>query len=177
MTNQCDWCIRWLPLNEYWNHIDVTPWWIFWCTKDRYKKESIWQTVYEQLQEIQDKIGDRSLSTWCIVFNKEWGQHKKHKVLSYTMKTNWEFDVVCDWYELYDLLEWNIIWHPISLSRVLSALGEKYWYVNWVVWIINSHNKEDSVDRKLLTEDWGDAMLDNQSPETIKAIWEIVCKS
>lgn len=55
MNNQCDWCLRWLPLNEYWNHIDVAPWWIFWCSKHLYEKETTWQTVYEQLQEILNK--------------------------------------------------------------------------------------------------------------------------
>ncbi len=34
--NQCDWCMRNLPVNNYWNHIDSYPWWIFWCTKHLY---------------------------------------------------------------------------------------------------------------------------------------------
>lgn len=69
---------------------------------------------------------------------------------------------------------------PISLARVLSALGNEYWYKKWMLhqqlededWIYD----QNIAIRKLLTDFWSDAMLSDQSPETIKAIWEIVCK-
>lgn len=78
--------------------------------------------------------------------------------------------------EIYDEVL-NIFWW-VSLSRVLSALGDEYpcsyqvdmWYIDIL------DEKLSKIPRKLLTEDWSDATLDDQSPETIKAIWEIVCK-
>lgn len=81
--------------------------------------------------------------------------------------------------EIYDEVL-NIFWW-VSLSRVLSALGNEYRYKKWMLyqqlededWIYD----QNIAIRKLLTDDWSDAMLSDQSPETIKAIWEIVCKS
>lgn len=80
--------------------------------------------------------------------------------------------------EIYDEVL-NIFWW-VSLSRVLSALGNEYWYKKWMLhqqlededWIYD----QNIAIRKLLTDFWSDAMLSDQSPETIKAIWEIVCK-
>lgn len=106
------------------------------------EKEITWQTVYEQLQEIQEKIGNYIQHWWAI----EW----------------W-------WRKVYD---------PISLSRVLSALGSWFYYKYKFIYKIETYmeNEYKLCERKLLNDDNSDCMLSDQSPETIKAIWEIVCK-
>jgi len=38
MINQCDWCMRWLPVNN-WIHYEEHPWWPFVCTAHLYKKK------------------------------------------------------------------------------------------------------------------------------------------
>ncbi len=77
------------------------------------------------------------------------------------------------WYDnLYNFIGYD----PISLSRVLSALWDEYRYVNWIVWVINSHSQEDSFDRKLLTDSWNDAYLDDQSDETIEALHKLLVR-
>ena len=71
-------------------------------------------------------------------------------------------------------------YYPISLSRVLSDLSWWYGYevcswqiIEYIEWDFEYNT---ICYRKLLNENDSDAMLDDQSPETIKAIWEIVCK-
>ena len=86
------------------------------------------------------------------------------------------------WYTKKSIPDNN--YDPISLSRVLSALGYEYLYYDdsiymvddWAEWYRINHMISAICERKLLTDSWSDAMLSDQSPETIKAIWEIVCK-
>lgn len=141
-----------------------------------------WQTVYEQLQEIQDKIANKTLSEWCRYISKlNW------KV--YTYKWEWE-DNYPYWAGLARDWDETILWHPISLSRVLSDLGKEYrvqrseeridyalkmWLVKKdAIW--STDWDTINVSWKFHNEDNSDCMLSDQSPETIKAIWEIVCK-
>lgn len=66
---------------------------------------------------------------------------------------------------------------PVSLSRVLSALGHWYWYdfSNQMIMFMKD-SFIDGIYWYLLKEDKSDAYLDDQSDETIKAIREIICK-
>ncbi len=129
-------------------------------------------TTEKMLQDIQEKIWDKTLGFWCLI--EVWWEHKD----ICTWKC-WDTHIFWNNYRTID--KWwisEIIWHPISLSRVLSALGDEYpcsyqvdmWYIDIL------DEKLSKIPRKLLTEDWSDAMLSDQSPETIKAIREIVCK-
>lgn len=69
-------------------------------------------------------------------------------------------------------------YYPISLSRVLTALGESKSYSNWYIldrgrdWFCSYFKKV--CKRKLLNEDWTDATLFDQSQETITAIWVLL---
>lgn len=67
---------------------------------------------------------------------------------------------------------------PVSLSRVLSALGDDYIYSLCSIYSTDwwSRIREYICDRNLLLEDNSDAYLDDQSDETIEAIREIICK-
>lgn len=117
-----------------------------------------WQTVYEQLQEIQE----------AVLKKVNYQEYR----LYHDFIEKWNKSIVAD--NRYKLS----LNKPISLSRALSALGDEYpcsyqvdmWYIDIL------DEKLSKIPRKLLTEDWSDAMLSDQSPETIKAIWEIVCK-
>lgn len=67
---------------------------------------------------------------------------------------------------------------PISLARVLSALNkdfrlkynpfsEEIYIDNWETWFL-------FIPRKLLTDSWSDAFLDDQSDDTIRAILTLI---
>lgn len=131
------------------------------------KKNNVWQIEsidrQSMIDKIYEKIADKTLSFWCIIF------HKKN--------VDCEYDRY--WKRTWDDTAWNtrnlyvdeIIWHPISLARVLSAL---IWIV-WIHWsIIVKYDINwwwrDICPRKLLTDSWNDAILDDQSDETIRAI-------
>jgi len=76
------------------------------------------------------------------------------------------------------------IFNNISLARVLSALGDDYKYENstWsICHYITRHNSLDYYeeldfwfDRKLLTDWWSDAYLDDQYDDTIRAILTLI---
>lgn len=159
------------------------------------KENTTWQTVYEQLQEIQYKIGDRTLSTWCVFEqNTSWEDWLLYKHTIIEVQESWRKTIIeCNWEKRIGYIpfsyndenrepsRWiikNIIWHPISLARVLSALGKLYFYDWWLQWWETEKKYEAYYicKRKLLNKDNSDCMLSDQSPETIKAIWEIVCK-
>lgn len=72
---------------------------------------------------------------------------------------------------------WWKVYDPISLARVLSALGHWYWYdfSNQMIMFMKD-SFIDGIYWYLLKEDKSDAYLDDQSDETIKAIREIICK-
>lgn len=72
----------------------------------------------------------------------------------------------------------------LSLSRVLSALWDKYIYkqqslVDMIVYdepIESEKYYLFDIPRKLLNEDWSDAMLDDQSDETIETLYELLVR-
>lgn len=75
--------------------------------------------------------------------------------------------------------EYSPSWFPISLSRVLTALWECFYY-DWNIYIeefdtpllsnASFLTKKRICDRKLLNEDWTDCNLFQQSQDTITAI-------
>lgn len=105
------------------------------------------------LQEIQEKIGTKRINEWLETVTDVWYWQHTYSI------NKWEYQ---EWY------------YPISLSRVLSALGEWFWCIDGFIW--NMKKPINLCKRKLITDTWSDAMLDDQSDHTIKAIWEIVCK-
>ena len=149
-------------------------------------------TTEKMLQEIQEKIGDKTLSFWCKIIRLNWIEET---VIKFDAKPDWSFYLVtlCSsnnthyWVSLSlsDVENIIIIWHPITLTYLLYNLWRGYIYDNWE---IVEHKKIWSIDEfdNIFRCDWvltkktnyrnRDAMLSDQSPETIKAIWEIVCK-
>lgn len=73
-------------------------------------------------------------------------------------------------------------YYPISLSRVLSVLdtSRKNWHIethqykDWSFLIFTEKSNMPVCGRKLLNENWSDAILDDQSDETIQAIYNIL---
>ena len=138
-------------------------------------------TIQQMLQEIQEKIGNQDIidtqkQKLYQVFRTRYNCSRVREARQYNTMSQEDFSPLEEDEEIYDEVL-NIFWW-VSLSRVLSALGDEYpcsyqvdmWYIDIL------DEKLSKIPRKLLTEDWSDAMLSDQSPETIKAIWEIVCK-
>lgn len=135
-------------------------------------------TIQQMLQEIQEKIGNQDIidtqkQKLYQVFRTRYNCSRVREARQYNTMSQEDFSPLEEDEEIYDEVL-NIFWW-VSLSRVLSALGEWYTYYvalekiyDWDSWYI---------PRKLLTDSWSDATLSDQSDETIKAIWEIVCKS
>ena len=121
----------------------------------------------QMIQNIQDKIG-----IWELIQSNDYNivRDPNINIIKYNC-------TICNeeskpWHKCE-----RMFYKKISLSRVLSALGNQYWYVNWDIiydysdwyWNISYETK-----RKLTNEDNSDAMIDDQSPETIKAIYDIL---
>lgn len=117
-----------------------------------------WQTVYEQLQEIQE----------AVLKKVNYQEYR----LYHDFIEKWNKSIVAD--NRYKLS----LNKPISLSRVLSALGDDYCLFQWEIFETDwwSWMRDTICSRKLLNEDKSDCMLSDQSEDTIKAIWEIICK-
>ena len=158
-------------------------------------------TTQQMIEAIQEKIADKTPSKWCMIRFDDWQrwQITQAQMLraSTEEKNCWMKDemeyLLCyftssgTFKKIYR--EENIdkiIWHPVSLARVLNALGDTYWY-DWHRWWIvhyelwhNSLDYTQSFDywiwRNLRNEDWSDCMLDSQSEETIEALYNIICK-
>jgi len=149
-------------------------------------------TTEKMLQEIYSKIANKTLSWWCKIIRMNWIEET---VVKFDVKWNWSFYLVtlCNsnnthyWVSLSlsDVENIIIIWHPITLTYLLYNLWRSYIYESWEIieqkkiWSIDQY---DNIFRCnwVLTQKTNyrnrDAMLNDQSPETIKAIWEIVCK-
>lgn len=74
-------------------------------------------------------------------------------------------------------------YYPISLSRVLTALGDEYhrgkikdhyWERIWIIHTSQYWAVICSARRKLLNEDKSEASLFDQSQDTITAIWVLL---
>ena len=72
----------------------------------------------ENILQAQKLWADKELKFWMIVCDTSRWQTTYHRCISRTVKENWEFNVGCDWYEIYDLCYINIIGSPIDYSRL-----------------------------------------------------------
>lgn len=165
-------------LSNVWNWEHTEDWW-----RRAIPNPHPILTTEKMLQEIQEKIGNQDIidtqkQKLYQVFRTRYNCSRVREARQYNTMSQEDFSPLEEDEEIYDEVL-NIFWW-VSLSRVLSALGNEYRYKKWMLyqqlededWIYD----QNIAIRKLLTEDWSDAMLSDQSPETIKAIWEIVCK-
>ena len=140
----------------------------------------------EMIQEIQEKIADKTLSFGCELLRQsnDWYKnsyyilwpwsHSRWRISSIPF---WSMDIEFDW-DMISKSSWDWyenIWHPVSLSRVLSALGIHYGFYQSEWYSIIYHLEcqlipWEYISRKLLKEDWSDAHLQDQSDETIQAL-------
>lgn len=165
------------------------------------KNEKIITDRESMLSEIKEKIVDKTLSFWCqldvnLRWDNDWWprkfgtvivdeEHKNGGIVLYRTRHPL-YQITSDRVEYKkNIWELKIIWHKVILSRVLSALGEFYdyrrGYISFVEYIIDvdwkRENWEDNIcERKLLNEDLSDAMLDDQSDETIEKLHEILVR-
>lgn len=138
----------------------------------------------QMLDAIYEKYADKTLSFWCLILSDrfEWicpfvyiSDHRIYEDLCYIMISHDNYATpLCAKDNIVE-----IIWHPISLTRVLSVLGDTYFFDKHIFqkierdddWLINSSYM---FNRKLLNDDWRDLILDDQSDETIQAIYNIL---
>ena len=134
------------------------------------------------LDKIYDKIADKTLSVWCKICRYVWIYDTFLYLVDYWSYTEYW---VLSWKNgrfhkikttPVEFWEYIIIWHPISLARVLNALGDEYFFDNIILKKTDRDDDWQIIDtdriceRKLLTDSWNDAKLDDQSDDTIRAI-------
>lgn len=73
-----------------------------------------------------DKLRDKTLSFGCVIFEKSWWEVNYHRITTVKKQDNWEYTCECWWYEIFDISDYNIIWHPLTLWRIYHI----YWNVN-----------------------------------------------
>ena len=139
------------------------------------------------IEEIQDKIADKTLSYWLVFkYQEERNDDLLHfcciyddfgdrKSISYMSRGGLCHDDYLDEVQSSMVL----IWHPVSLPRVLSALGDEHYYDHWEILCWETEKRWEAFDvcpRKLLKEDWSDAYLQDQSDETIQALHSLLVR-
>ncbi len=91
-------------------------------------------TKEEMLSAIYDEMVDKTLSEWCIVFNK----------VSWTNDIVWNIYITVDdklieprFDRLMEKDEYKVIWHPVRIGDVLDWFDknnpEHLWWWNWVI--------------------------------------------
>jgi len=141
------------------------------------------------LDAVYEKIAYKEETNWCIYrFNKDYffrnwsGVNKWHLAILIKRDMKYEHTFLIPWFRDAPLLPHKIfldldkIWHPISLERVLSELGIDYFYNRWCIYYIETYidYAEEICERKLLTDSWSDAFLDDQSDDTIRVILTLI---
>ena len=142
------------------------------------------------IQEIQEKIADKTLSFGCLyrvldkdqtIYPNEYTWFDNDGNLWYTHKDYGLYDNE-DNNTMVNKEDYVVIWHPVSLSRVLSALGDDYYYRDDIckVEVLSLYDENNELydepfdyyvcKRQLLKEDWSDAYLQDQSDETIQEL-------
>ena len=163
------------------------------------------------IEEIETKISDKTLSKWCKITqyrdSYRWNEEENLIVVSQDTDNlicfNWTRYRQSGWSEWIIIIHkdainddcYNIIWHPISLARVLSALDKLNWshnqswyvYFQWEIYHQELYDDWDRYDysmyrkhissRKLLNEDNTECYLDGQDEQTIKSIYNIIIKN
>lgn len=65
-----------------------------------------------------DKLRDKTLSFGCVIFEKSWWDVNYHRITTAKKQDNLEYTCECWWYEIFDISEYNIIWHPLTRWRI-----------------------------------------------------------
>ena len=112
------------------------------------------------IDAIYDKIADKKISIWC-------------KYLFW-----WDVFQICS-HIIRNFSDWSrLIWQPISLARILPYLWEKsaknYLTSYETTWMAKVETEYDDSFEWILIKDWTDAMLDDQSDNTIKTIYDLL---
>lgn len=124
----------------------------------------------QMIEEINQKLPDN-------IININW----VNKVLEDMEHIKFHCDMrYCDWGKCKEEVKQSILKHipdEIGLSRVLSALGKGYSYIV-SFWEIKYETLDKTfyIARDINKSDWSDAMLNDQSDETIQSIYKILCK-
>lgn len=134
----------------------------------------------QMLDAIYDKIADKRISMWCKICRYHWIIDTVLSLIDYWQRIEL---IVYSWINknivnlnptIWDIDKYNIIWHPIWLSRVLHYLWVYFirYKKNWVATV---RSGDYETFEWILIKDWNDAILDDQSEKTIQAIYNLIC--
>ena len=142
------------------------------------------------IDAIYEKIADKTLNRGCMFLT-----HHKWSNMDWT-----NYDQYCKWYisenefddeDGYQLshdcgLWWStlstrhksiLIWHPISLARLINYISKnKHWFqISYYARVCIECSWWPLINWECAKEDWTDAILDDQSDETIETIYNLLC--
>lgn len=138
------------------------------------------------IDAIYKKIADKTLLFWCIVWRYESEYDKELTIGTYISdyvqdEYTWKYRIKLFNWNIVKMdaeYEYDIIWHPISLARILHHLWEKsaknYLTSYETTWMAKISTEYDDSFEWILIKDWTDAMLDDQSDNTIKTIYDLL---
>ena len=133
-------------------------------------------TTQQVIEEIQEKIADKTLSFGCRIGLDGYED-------SIVLDVDYDLYLIENKGRCIDKIHSDsyIIWHPVSLSRVLSALSFVSAKTYLTQYEENYKTKVeteewDKLYRKLFNEDWSDAYLQDQPDETIQALHTLIVR-
>lgn len=147
------------------------------------KNEKIIPDRESMLSEIYDKIAYKELTIWCKVkFLWEWTDSSEDgfttEILTLQQSNHKYINEFYFWDSPTNLLSRKIIWHNITLTRIMDALAltMNVCYCDWMIqstdwgaWI-----REILCDWKTKNDNLSDAILDDQDIDTIKKLHRLL---
>ena len=141
-------------------------------------------TTQQKIEAIQENIADKTLSPWCRYKISWWDfeillSHDYEDWLEFDVRETETNEIIRVEYSILRDKKIEVIWHPVSLARVLTALS----YISAKVYLTQYEEgyktkieteEWDKFYRQLINEDKTDASLFDQSDETIEAIGKLL---
>ena len=125
-------------------------------------------TKEEMLSAIYEAMADKTLSEWCIVFNK----------VSWTNDIVWNIYITVDdkliephFDRLMEKDEYKVIWHPVRIGDVLKYLDPM-----WDVWL---QSDDPTIIISEIIQSFDDKQhipIDEQSDECIEFVYNLIKK-
>lgn len=168
-----------------------------WKTLEEAKEAEIWfwcrviSKVYWECMVTKYIRQGSSSSEWYDWYRMQNGElyfsdYRTGEICYIIMQTRQHAKTTADWWDVINdksiRENFDIIWLPPTLPRVLQALGDLYWRWHRIIWLENKiveihrerimeqRNFEDLCNRKLLNSDNTDATLFDQDQSTQDAI-------
>lgn len=75
-------------------------------------------------KQIIEIAWNKELNFWCFIYSKERWEILHHRITGADIQVNWEYTCECWWYDVYDVWEYQIIWHPIHFWHLMRLNKE-----------------------------------------------------